>query len=62
MAWGILVPLPGIESVPPAVEVQSPNYWTASEFPMTLLICCLGSILQYSVEYIAFIFIRHIDL
>ena len=24
---------PGIEPVPPAVEVQSPNHWTAREFP-----------------------------
>ena len=24
---------PGIEPVPPAVEAQSPNHWTAREFP-----------------------------
>ena len=34
MAWGILVPRPGIEPMPPAVEVQSPNHWTAREVPM----------------------------
>ena len=27
----ILVPRPGIEPIPPAVEVQSPNRWTARE-------------------------------
>ena len=32
-ACGILLPRPGIEPVPPAVEVQSPNHWTAREFP-----------------------------
>ena len=29
--WGILVPQPGIEPAPPAVEVWSPNNWTARE-------------------------------
>ena len=32
-ACGILVPQPGMEPVPLAGEVQSPNHWTASEFP-----------------------------
>ena len=32
-ACGILVPRPGIKPVPPAVEVESPNRWTAREFP-----------------------------
>ena len=31
MPSGILVPQPGIEPVPPAVEVRSPNHWTARE-------------------------------
>ena len=30
-ACRILVPQPGIEPVPPAVEVQSPNHWTTKE-------------------------------
>ena len=34
MACGILVPSPGIEPVPPAVEAQSPNHWTAKEYPV----------------------------
>ena len=32
---GILVPQPGIEPVPPAVEVHSLNHWTAREVPKT---------------------------
>ena len=31
MACGILVPGPGIEPAPPAVEAQSLNHWTARE-------------------------------
>ena len=33
MACGILVPRPGIEPAPPAVEVRSLNPRTAREFP-----------------------------
>ena len=32
-AFGLLVPQPGIEPVPPALEVQSLNHWTAREVP-----------------------------
>ena len=32
-ACGILVPRPGIEPVPPAVEARSLNHWTAREVP-----------------------------
>ena len=32
-ACGILVPQPGIEHVPPAVETWSLNHWTAREVP-----------------------------
>ena len=32
-ACRILVPWPGIEPMPPTVEVLGPNYWTAGEFP-----------------------------
>ena len=32
-ACGILVPQPGIEPVPPAVEVWSLNHWTIREVP-----------------------------
>jgi len=34
MACRILVPLPGSEPVPPAVEAWSPNHWTIREFPI----------------------------
>ena len=34
LAWGILVPWPGIKPVSPAVEVQSSNYWITREFPV----------------------------
>ena len=33
VACGILVPWPGIEPVPPALEAWSPSHWTAREFP-----------------------------
>ena len=33
MAWGILVPQPGIEPTPLAVKAPSPSHWTAGEFP-----------------------------
>ena len=32
VACGILVPLPEMQPTLPAVEVQSPNHWTAGEF------------------------------
>ena len=32
-ACGILVPQPGIEPVPPAMEAPRPNHWTAREVP-----------------------------
>ena len=36
MACGILVSQPGIKHVSPAVEVQSPNHWTAKKsHPLT---------------------------
>ena len=33
----ILVPRPGIEPLPPAVEVQSLSRWTAREVPLCIL-------------------------
>ena len=35
MAWGILVPWPGIKSTPSAVKARSSNHWTTREFPKT---------------------------
>ena len=31
--YRILVPRPGIEPMPPAMEAQSPSHWTARELP-----------------------------
>ena len=42
MAYGILVPWPGIKPGPSAVRVQSPNHWTSREF-LRLFIHCLSS-------------------
>ena len=38
MAYGILVPWPGIEPVPPTVKVQSLNNWPTREVPTDGLI------------------------
>ena len=35
MVCGILVPRPGIKPTSPAVEEQSPNYWTVREVPVS---------------------------
>ena len=40
-AYGILVPQPGIKPGPPAVEVPSPNHWTARELSMSFNSCDL---------------------
>ena len=37
MACGILVPGPGIEPMPPAIEEQSPNHWAIREVPQSLI-------------------------
>ena len=36
IAFGILVPQPGIKPKPSAVKVQNPNHWTTREFPQTI--------------------------
>ena len=38
MACRILVPRPGINPVPPALEARSLNHWTAREVPMVAFI------------------------
>ena len=40
-ACGILTPQPGIEPGPQAVKAQSPNHWTAKEFPLEFQILIL---------------------
>ena len=37
VAYGILVPRPGIEPKPTEVKVPSPHHWTAREFPYWVL-------------------------
>ena len=50
MACGILVPQPGIEPVPPAVEAQSLNHQTTREVPRTPF-CKHGVILWWAMDY-----------
>lgn len=40
-ACGILVPCPEIKPVPPAMETQSPNHWTAKEIQNKLTISAM---------------------
>ena len=44
VAYGILVPRPGIELVPPAVKVQSLNYWVPGKIPFFLIFLTPGKI------------------
>ena len=39
VACGILVPRPGVEPTPPALEAQSFNHWTAKEIPKIKVFC-----------------------
>ena len=41
-ALGILVPQPGIEPMPPAVETRSLNHWTTREVPISLFCISVG--------------------
>ena len=43
LAWGILVPWPGIKPMSPAVEVQSSNYWITREFPVLQVVLVVKS-------------------
>ena len=38
VAYGILVPRPGIEPMPPALGAWSLNHWTAREVPVRLFL------------------------
>ena len=40
-AYGILIPRPGMEPVPPAIEAQSLNHWTTREVPTNILNCSI---------------------
>ena len=43
VAYGISVPQPGIEPTPLAVELWSPNHWTAREFSGTFFLMTVRS-------------------
>ena len=47
IAHGILVPQPGIELVPPAVEAQSPSQWTTGKFLDLSLFILLIHVLSF---------------
>ena len=49
MACGILVPQPEVEPVPPAVEAQSLNHWTARE------VLVMGILIVWSRRLVFFI-------
>ena len=60
-ACGILAPRPGIEPRTPAVEVQSPNHWTAREFPqLWLLVCAKVGNCQTDWLWLVALYIREI--
>ena len=46
VACGILVPLLGIEPVPPALEAWSPNHRNVREFPISLFLKNMFAILH----------------
>ena len=46
-----IFPQPGIEPVPPAVEAQSSNHWTARELPVIILIDCFILTFAWRVEF-----------
>ena len=58
-ACGILVPTPGIKAVPPAVEAQSLNHWTAREVPLEsnfkILFCIKTSLIYYYFSLFFFV-------
>ena len=56
MACGILVPRPGIKPMPPALEAQHLNHWTAREVPQYLVITYSGK--ESEKVYIQVIYIR----
>ena len=60
----ILVPRPEIEPVPPAVEAQSPNGWTAREFPTLIFLVLFlpGEVGHSTAQGVIFDWPNHIDL
>ena len=55
----------GIEPMPPAVEVQNPNHWTAREFPVTGILNKLRNchlITAFSFLYNVFILFQNFQM
>ena len=57
---GIFVPRPGVEPVPSAVKVPSPNHWTAREFPHKYLIKLNGPFLDYKEKEIPSLYVNYL--
>ena len=52
-ACGFLVPLSGIEPVPPALEAWSLNHWTAREVSLSLLKHCYLLAHKYAIRLVS---------
>ena len=55
----ILVPRPGIEPAPPAVEAWSLNHWTAREFPKFYTCILLNQ--RHLLHFLAFVSFNHLE-
>ena len=51
IAWEILVPWPGIETVPSAVGAWSPNQWTTREVPSSHFKFCSWNQIRWGVPW-----------
>ena len=58
VACGILVPQPGVEPAPPAVEVQSLNHWTTKEVPDFIVFKCVSYMTEEKCKRLAYIHVR----
>lgn len=56
MARGMLVPQPGMEPTPPAMEVKSPNHWTARKALKTYILNERMMLLNINVSLSFFFF------
>ena len=59
MAWGILVPQPGIKPMPSTVEAPSLNHWTTREVlsPCYPTVTFLSTLLTISSSPVAFLLV-----
>lgn len=58
VACGVLVPQPGVEPAPPAVEVQSLNHWTTKEVPDFTVFKCISYTTEEKCKRLAYIHVR----